>query len=62
LNIGELTNVLFENTRYEGLITGFTSNYIKVEAPWDSGLAGRVRKVRLNGLSASGRMSVELIK
>ncbi len=62
LNIGEVTNVLFENTRYEGVITGFTSNYIKVEAPWDSGLAGRVRKVRLNSLSASGRMSVELIK
>jgi threonylcarbamoyladenosine tRNA methylthiotransferase MtaB len=62
LNIGEVTNVLFENTRYDGLITGFTSNYIKVEAPWDSDLAGRVRKVRLKDLSASGRMSVELIK
>ena len=62
LNIGEITNVLFENTRYEGLITGFTSNYIKVEAPWDSNLAGRVRKVRLKDLSVSGRMSVELIK
>ena len=61
LNIGEVTNVLFENTRYEGFITGFTSNYIKVEAPWESGLAGRVRKVRLNNLSASGRMSIELI-
>jgi hypothetical protein len=33
-----------------------------VEAPWDSGLAGRVKKVRLKRLSASGRMSVELIK
>ena len=62
LNIGEVTNVLFESTRNEGLITGFTSNYIRVEYPWESRLAGQIIKVRLNEISPSGRMSIELIE
>jgi MiaB-like tRNA modifying enzyme len=62
LNIGEVTNVLFENTRNEGLITGFTSNYIRVEYPWEARLAGQIKKVRLDKISPSGRMNIELIK
>jgi threonylcarbamoyladenosine tRNA methylthiotransferase MtaB len=61
LNIGQVTNVLFESTRNEGFITGFTSNYIRVEHPWNSNLAGKIKKVRLNKISPSGRMSVKLI-
>ena len=62
LNIGQITNVLFEGTRNEGLITGFTSNYIRVEHPWESRLTGQMKKVRLNKISPSGRMSIELIE
>ncbi len=61
LNIGKETDVLFENARIDGSITGFTSNYIRVESPWDSKLAGNIRKVRLTGISSSGRMNFELI-
>jgi threonylcarbamoyladenosine tRNA methylthiotransferase MtaB len=61
LNIGQTTKVLFERTNNEGMITGFTSNYIRVEYPWDSRLAGVIRKVRLDGLAPSGRMSIEII-
>ena len=61
LNIGRETNVLFEKSRTEGLITGFSSNYIRVEHPWESRLAGAVKKVILNSISPSGRMRVELI-
>jgi threonylcarbamoyladenosine tRNA methylthiotransferase MtaB len=61
LNIGQVTNVLFESTRIEGFITGFTSNYIRVEHQWESNLAGKIKKVRLNEISPSGRMSIELI-
>ena len=62
LNIGQETNVLFENARNDGSITGFTSNYIRVESPWDAGLAGNIKKVRLKGISSSGRMNIEIIK
>jgi threonylcarbamoyladenosine tRNA methylthiotransferase MtaB len=61
LNIGQTTNVLFEKTCSEGMISGFTSNYLRVEYPWESRLAGKIRKVRLNDISPSGKMSIELI-
>lgn len=60
-NIGQVTNVLFERTFADGFITGFTSNYIRVEYPWDSKLSGQIKKVRLNEISASGKMNIELI-
>ena len=62
LNTGQVTNVLFERTRNEGLITGFTSNYIRVEYPWESNLAGKIKKVRLKNISPSGKMNIELIE
>src|SRR5664280_250166 len=62
LNTGQYTKVLFENTRNEGLITGFTSNYIRVEYPWELRLAGQVKRVRLKEVSQSGRMKIELIE
>lgn len=61
LNIGHETRALFERTRSEGLITGFTSNYIRVEHNWQSGLAGQIKNVKLKGISATGRMNVEII-
>jgi threonylcarbamoyladenosine tRNA methylthiotransferase MtaB len=62
LNIGQLTKVLFENTRSEGLITGFTSNYIRVGHTWESSLAGNIKKVRMTGISSSGKMDIEIIE
>jgi threonylcarbamoyladenosine tRNA methylthiotransferase MtaB len=62
LNIGEVTYVLFESTKSEGLITGFTPNYLRVEYPWDSALTGHIKKVRLNSISSSGRISIEIIE
>lgn len=61
LNTGQITKVLFEKTRNEGVINGFTSNYIRIEHPWESKLAGNIRKVRLTGISASGKMNIEII-
>ncbi len=61
LNKGQTTMVLFEKSRSEGLITGFSSNYIRVEYPWNPKLAGQVIKVKLNSVSSSGRMTVEII-
>ncbi len=40
LNINQITNVLFERAKMGGYITGFTSNYIRVEYPWQPDLAG----------------------
>lgn len=61
LNTGKSSEVLFEKTRSEGLITGFTSNYIKVEYPWQPLLASKIKKVKLKNISLTGKMYVELI-
>jgi threonylcarbamoyladenosine tRNA methylthiotransferase MtaB len=61
MNIGGYADVLFEMTKNEGLITGFTGNYLRVETKWNPKLAGKVAKVRITGISDSGRMLVSLL-
>lgn len=61
MNIGQMTSVLFEKNRIDGFITGFTSNYLRVEHQWQSKLAGQIKKVKLNSISSRGRISAELI-
>ena len=62
MNTGREAEVLFEHTRSDGMITGFTGNYIRAEYPWEASLAGKVKKIRLTGISGSGRMTAELIE
>jgi threonylcarbamoyladenosine tRNA methylthiotransferase MtaB len=61
MNIGQFTEVLFEMTKNEGMISGFTKNYLRAELPWQAKLAGKVVKVRITGLTESGRLIVDLI-
>jgi threonylcarbamoyladenosine tRNA methylthiotransferase MtaB len=61
MNIGETSEVLFEMTKSDGLVTGFTENYLRVENPWNSKLAGKVVKVRITDISDTGRLTVELL-
>lgn len=60
-NIGMTAEILFEHNRSEGMITGFTGNYLRAEYPWKTSLAGTIKTARLTGISGTGRMTVELI-
>ncbi len=60
INRGRLSRVLFEHTRDNGMITGFTENYIRTEYPWQSKMAGKIINVRLLNISGSGRMTAEI--
>jgi threonylcarbamoyladenosine tRNA methylthiotransferase MtaB len=60
-NTGQITDVLFERTQSAGTITGFTPNYIRVEYPWQKGLAGQIKSVVLKDVAQSGRMNIEII-
>jgi threonylcarbamoyladenosine tRNA methylthiotransferase MtaB len=62
INTGLEADVLFEKHKADGLITGFTGNYIKTVHPWQSELAGKIFKVRLAGLAQGGRMTAEIIR
>lgn len=48
-HIGQSAEVLFEHTKKEGRMHGFTENYIKVEIPYDNTLANETRRVTLSG-------------
>ena len=48
-HIGQEANVLFEHTKKDGKMHGFTENYIKVEIPYDAALVNETRKVVLGG-------------
>lgn len=51
-HIGRETKVLFEHTKKDGMMHGFTENYIKVETPYDASLINETRRIRLGGWNA----------
>jgi MiaB-like tRNA modifying enzyme len=60
-NLGCDASVLFEHAKSAGMISGYTGNYIRVEHPWQSSLAGVVKKAKLTGIVHTDRMNIELI-
>lgn len=51
-HIGLEAKVLFEHTKKDGMMHGFTENYIKVETPYDASLINETRRIRLGGWNA----------
>ena len=47
-HIGKEADVLFEHTKKEGMMHGFTENYIKVERPYEASLVNRTCRIRLS--------------
>ncbi len=58
-NIGQETDVLFENDIEDGAMHGFTQNYIRVAAKYDPLLINEIKKVRLTSLNDKGLIEVE---
>ncbi|MBC7387823.1 MAG: tRNA (N(6)-L-threonylcarbamoyladenosine(37)-C(2))-methylthiotransferase MtaB [Opitutaceae bacterium] len=56
--IGKEAEVLFENDVENGIMFGFTRNYIKVAAKYDPLLVNEIKIVKLSGVSADGYMEV----
>ena len=53
-NIGTDYNVLFESENKNGLIEGYTENYIRVRKNWNKNLVGKIRKVRIEKVDSEG--------
>lgn len=53
-HLGEYRPVLWEHSQQEGIVTGFTDNYIKVEAPENGRLINSVEMVGLETLEPEG--------
>jgi len=56
--VGLKANVLFEARNNNGIITGFTEHYVKVEAPWQEDLVNSIKEITLNEVNQSGNFSI----
>ena len=50
---------VFEASKKNNIMFGFTGNYIKTETIYNKALVGNIKRVKLKSISKSGNMSVE---
>ncbi len=60
-NTNTTRTVLFENEEDNGMMTGFTENYVKVKTPYNETLANTFQKVKLTEIDRDGLMKCEII-
>lgn len=58
-NLGQEATVLFENDIEDGMMHGFTQNYIRVTAKYDPILINDLKRVRLTSINERGLVEVE---
>jgi threonylcarbamoyladenosine tRNA methylthiotransferase MtaB len=58
-NIGKSFHVLFENDVENGMMHGFTENYIRVSAQYDPLLINELRSITITGIDSRGLALVE---
>lgn len=58
-NLNRAATVLFENDVENGMMHGFTENYIRVTAKYDPVLINDMKKVRLASINDKGTVEVE---
>jgi threonylcarbamoyladenosine tRNA methylthiotransferase MtaB len=61
-NIETERTVLFEHEENEGIMYGFTENYVKVKFPYQQELTNTFQKIRLTEIDRDGIMKCELIE
>lgn len=60
-HIGAIRPVLFEHESEEGMMHGFTDNYVKVELPYNPLLVNEIEDANLLGVNPEGNVNIELI-
>lgn len=61
-NVGTKRSVLFEHEEDEGIMYGFTENYIKVKFPYEASMTNTFKEVQLTEVDRDGIMKCELIQ
>jgi threonylcarbamoyladenosine tRNA methylthiotransferase MtaB len=59
--LGTEREVLFESTDHSGMMYGYTDNYLRVSAPYDTALINKICRVRLNAFDENGNISSEIV-
>ncbi|MBI3239724.1 MAG: tRNA (N(6)-L-threonylcarbamoyladenosine(37)-C(2))-methylthiotransferase MtaB [Flavobacteriia bacterium] len=60
-NIGTQRTVLFEAEEENGMMLGFTENYVKVKVPFDASLVNTLQPITLTEIDRDGVMKCELL-
>jgi len=60
--IGKQAAVLFESNEHNGMMNGYTANYVKVVMPFDSTAVNEVVEVELTGFDEEGNMRCEAME
>lgn len=60
--IGTEREVLFESTNHDGLMYGYTDNYLRVSAPFNEATVNNICRVRLDSIDANGDVCATLIE
>ncbi|MFY7668769.1 MAG: tRNA (N(6)-L-threonylcarbamoyladenosine(37)-C(2))-methylthiotransferase MtaB [Crocinitomicaceae bacterium] len=60
-NLNSNRTVLFEQEEDEGVMYGFTENYVKIKYPFDSKMTNTFQKIRLTEIDRDGIMKCEII-
>lgn len=61
-NLGKEAFVLFENDIEDGMMHGFTENYIRVTAKYDPLLINEIKKVKLTSINEKGLVECEEVE
>lgn len=59
--LGTTGKVLFEAEEDNGMMNGFTENYIKVQVPFDSTLVNEIKEVKLESIHRNGLVNVDIL-
>ncbi len=60
--IGTEREVLFESTNHDGLMYGYTDNYLRVSVPYDEHAVNNICRVRLDSIDANGDVCATLME
>ena len=60
--LGTTAEVLFESTMRGGMMTGFTSNYLKIKVPYDKRYINQIVKVRLLDIEPNADILGEIVE
>jgi len=61
-NVGREEVVLFEKDIHDGLMEGFTDNYVRVVAKYDPILINELKKVKLTSINEQGLMEIDEVE
>ena len=56
--LGKTLTVLWEHENKNGLMFGFTENYVRVQKPFDENSVNQIEKLKLSKIKSDGTVSV----